>query len=55
MNICKVDDRGRLCLKKIIHNLPEYYWLEENVKGQIVLTAVRGSDIEEAARFFKKD
>lgn len=55
MKVCKVDKRGRLCLKKVIHNLPEYYELEENVKGQIVLTAIRGKDIEEAANFFKKD
>lgn len=53
MKICTVDNRGRIALKKLIFNLPDYYTLEENVKGQIVLTPLRGTDAIEA--FKKKD
>lgn len=40
MHIVKVDDRGRLLLKKAIIKLPEYYKLDFAPNGKLLLTPI---------------
>jgi len=37
MKICKVDYRGRVQLKKLIKDLPEFYTFEVNENNEILL------------------
>lgn len=44
MQIVKVDERGRLCLKKVIMPLPEYYEIRFGPMGKLILTPIK--DVE---------
>jgi hypothetical protein len=53
MKIAKVDVQGRVSLKKILPQLPEYFDIEED-KQRIILTPLWPKDIEDAANFLKR-
>ena len=44
MEICKIDNRGRIQLKKLVSNLRSYYIFEQYDDGSILLRPLDNMD-----------